>query len=1261
MSSAKTKCKKNKTKKSNIFNRNIYCFASAGIAAIIMIFTYCAWKFFPVGENIILRMDLYHQYAPLFAELYERIFGGHSLLYSFTSGLGSGFLGNYFNYLSSPTLLFVLIFGHKNVPEAVAAMVLVKAAVSSYTFTYFLSKVTKKSNIATASFGLLYSFCGYFIAYYWNVMWLDAMAVFPLVILGIYYIVEEKKSLPYILSLAYVMVTNYYMAYMTCILSVIFFLYFYFSRHSLGESVNNNIIIKKKYKHSLVAGIFNSSFITKGASFAASSILAAMIACFALLPVWFILRTSSATHSTFPDTFESYFTIFDYFANHLAGVEPTIRSSGDTVYPNVYCGILTLILVPLFMFSKKFKPREKIAATAVLGVFFLSFNINMLNFIWHGFHFPNDLPYRFSFAYSFFLLYIAYRVFTELRSIKPKEILISASAVAAFAVIVEKVQSANVDLKVVWTSISFAIIYAVILLLFKSPKYVKSSISILLMTAVCAEILISDTPNYKVTQTKSSYTSSYDDTEAAIELVRQQESDDSFYRMELATLLTRMDNCWFFYPGVSTFTSMAYEDVAHLQDYLGLFGNRINSYTYNCQTGLYNSMTSIKYIVDNSSYVPTDNYTPRLDGNFLYSKVGSVNNMSVYRNKYWLPVAFSVNSGTDTAWLYEDANPFAVQNDFFYNASGVSDILNPISGRLSSSKNMEEVTQSDVDSGEFNVYKQNTGEKTNELSFVYHVDKTQDVYTYFGCNDVSSVLVTTDGFSYNQSLDNKPYVLDIGKVEAGSDVYITYSLKDESISGSVTQYVYGLDEDKFVKAYDEIVDGGILNVTENKESRLKGTVDLKSGKMLYTSIPYDTAWSVYVDGAKVPDEDIVKIGNALMGIKMDPGSHTVEMKYMPNGLLLGLCITAAGVAILIIVLLLKKKKKLMFSPSFRRDYIELGRWRDMAKEKEKEEEELLMQAEIDKLIDEQELKDLEKNIENAPWEKALDEAENYITNPEASDEGKKSEELKSEVGINAEENYAPNVPVDDDGEDEPLDPFDEDKIDKILTEFEESTRDVENKRPPKITKADKKSAQKKRLNLVLFVIIAAVAVILAVAIMVYAVKNNENRATTAPSTEVSTLSPAGSDSSADNSGTAGNATTNAVTEKTTETAAKKPSETTTKSPETTTKKPPETTTKPPATTTKPPATTTKPRTEAPATARPTSPPTTSPPTTLPPETYTGRYVTHTVAAGDNFYSILRQYNVVDTPSNVQRFCALNGLTPSASLTVGQKLLVPVDL
>ena len=136
-------------------------------------------------------MDLYHQYGPLFAELYERVMNGASLTYSWVSGLGSCFLGNYFNYLSSPIGAIVLFFGHNNVPEAIAAMILIKAALSASTFTYYIKRSLKNQSFVTVSFGVMYAFCAYMLAYYWNVMWIDAMVLLPIILLGIERIINH--------------------------------------------------------------------------------------------------------------------------------------------------------------------------------------------------------------------------------------------------------------------------------------------------------------------------------------------------------------------------------------------------------------------------------------------------------------------------------------------------------------------------------------------------------------------------------------------------------------------------------------------------------------------------------------------------------------------------------------------------------------------------------------------------------------------------------------------------------------------------------------------------------------------------------------------------------------------------------------------------------------------------------------------------------------------------------------------------------------
>ncbi len=920
--------KKSGTKnRQNIFTRNKYSFYAAFITAAIMLFSYAVWEFFPFGDNIILRMDLYHQYAPLMAELYERVFGGHTLLYSFTSGLGSSFLGNYFNYLSSPTMLFVMIFGHFNVPEAVAAMVLVKSAFAAYTFSYFLRKLNRSAELPMTAFGILYAFCGYFVAYYWNVMWTDAMVVFPLVMLGIYQIIENRKALTYILSLAYVMLTNYYMAYMVCLLSVIFFLFFYFSKYSVSDRYLTDIKLKKG-RPSLLEGCFNSRFISSGVTFVASSLLAAMIGAVALLPVAFILRNSSATSSTAPSDFSTYFTIFDFLANHLAGVTPTIRSSGDTVYPNIYCGITTLVLAPLFLFSKKINLREKIAAAVVLGVFFFSFNINFLNFIWHGLHFPNDLPYRFSFAYSFFLLYLAYRAFTTIDRITGKEILASALGVAAFAMIVEKVGSANVDLGVVWTSAIFAGIFAVILVMYKSGRVARASVAILLVTAVCAEVMIADISNYKVTQTKPAYTDSYADTENALDYIRENEDKNSFYRTELSLLLTRMDNCWFFYNGVSTFSSMAYETVSNLQDYLGMYGNKINSYTYHDQTALYNAMMSLKYIVDNHTLVATDNYIPQLAGNEIYTEVYSYNDIKVFKNNYWLPVAFGVGNKTDSDWYYNDTNPFNVQKQFWELASGVGDLFVPITGEVGEVVNLSAISDEKLNSGVFNVEKTNASDNNSEANFSFTVEKEMPVYMFVDGGNLSNAIVTTDVMSYSQNLDES-YILDLGVLPEGTKVEVMISLEDDKATSDVKMLLYGLDMDKFKAAYNAVVEGGVLNVTENKEHYLKGDINLAANKMLYTSIPYDEGWSVRVDGTEVSAENIVKLGNALMGVKMEAGQHIVEFSFMPKGLSAGFVLTAFALCLLILIEILKKRRLLVFGDRFRNDYVFLGKWRDL--------------------------------------------------------------------------------------------------------------------------------------------------------------------------------------------------------------------------------------------------------------------------------------------------------------------------------------------
>ena len=320
------------------FYENRYVWISFAASALVMLLVYICFELIPFGSRTILRMDLYHQYGPLFAELYERLVGGESLIYSWDTGLGSSFLGNFYNYLSSPLSVIILLFGHSNIPEAIATMILLKAALASAAFAYYLKRSTGKNDATISAFGVLYSFCGFFIAYYWNVMWLDAMLLLPLIALGIEQIIKKGRFWLYTAALALTMLSNYYMSFMVCIFAVLYFLVYYFSHYEITARFSG--LQPEEGKASLWSRMKNSRFLQSGFRFAGGSILSGGIAAFALVPTYFILQACSATSGAFPKKYASYFTIFDFLANHFASVTPTIRSSGEDVMPNVYLSLI---------------------------------------------------------------------------------------------------------------------------------------------------------------------------------------------------------------------------------------------------------------------------------------------------------------------------------------------------------------------------------------------------------------------------------------------------------------------------------------------------------------------------------------------------------------------------------------------------------------------------------------------------------------------------------------------------------------------------------------------------------------------------------------------------------------------------------------------------------------------------------------------------------------------------------------------------------
>ena len=188
---------------------------------------------YPFGENCILNMDMYHQYCPFFTEFMEKLKQGGSMQYSWNLGLGSDFVSLYAYYLSSP-LNFLLVFCPKNfVIEFMTLLILLKIGLCGLFFFQFLKyhyhmvgkdgKMHENLVLPALVFSTAYGLSGFVAAYSWDIMWMDSVALFPLIMVGLERLVKEKKPALYFAALALSIFSNYYISIMICIFLVLYF------------------------------------------------------------------------------------------------------------------------------------------------------------------------------------------------------------------------------------------------------------------------------------------------------------------------------------------------------------------------------------------------------------------------------------------------------------------------------------------------------------------------------------------------------------------------------------------------------------------------------------------------------------------------------------------------------------------------------------------------------------------------------------------------------------------------------------------------------------------------------------------------------------------------------------------------------------------------------------------------------------------------------------------------------------------------------
>jgi len=179
---------------------------------------------YPFGSNLIASLNMDDVYIPAYYKLYDILHGNASIFYDYNLGGGTNILGTLIsNGLLSPISWLVYFVSRSNIPLFMSFIVLLKLTLISITSYYSFGKIFKNTGrFYNILFSLIYTLSGYTILMYSNIIWLENIALLPLIVLGLKYIFENKKSKLFVVALVLSLVNSYQISLMIILFIIIY-------------------------------------------------------------------------------------------------------------------------------------------------------------------------------------------------------------------------------------------------------------------------------------------------------------------------------------------------------------------------------------------------------------------------------------------------------------------------------------------------------------------------------------------------------------------------------------------------------------------------------------------------------------------------------------------------------------------------------------------------------------------------------------------------------------------------------------------------------------------------------------------------------------------------------------------------------------------------------------------------------------------------------------------------------------------------------
>ncbi|MDN4832844.1 YfhO family protein [Ligilactobacillus salivarius] len=561
-------------------------------------------------------------------------------------------------------------------------------------------------------------------------------------------------------------------------------------------------------------------------------------------------------------------------------------SIANTDMPMLYTSIFTLIAATVFFMSNKIDFKIKIPAFIAIVLLFMSTWIKGLYMIWHAFSMPNGYSQREAYIILLVLVTIGYIGSTYVSSEWIKFII--AGALWSFVGVFITYRWNFLSKQQLLASLLIIVIeiLAVILVHKKGKKYIW-----LLSFIILSEIGLSYYPKEnEIAQTSIPMNSYIQLTEANQNVLNKlYKNDNSFYRIGSTIQLNENDPLMYGYNGLSTYVSQQSKESTDYLSALGYYQKhswiRWSSFN-NGSTAAVNRMLGLKYVIapknknlldatiagkSMSTSDSTLNFPEGIRENSSY--------FNIYKDKGALPIVFKTKNTAKNVVI--NYNPFLRLNSLFSQGFGILNMY-------------QEIKSDSIEQ--------------NEVSKDYIIDVASDgnVYCYLSIDQnvitESSINVSVNGkhisTMFGENVWGENGIVYLGSYKKGTKIHVNYESKDiQSINTTfaVEDKEKLLELNKFKNGIDNIkVNGNLISFDKKTED-----------SNLAISVPYDSAWTVKMDGKPV---QTYKSLGGLLGVKITEKGR-VSLKYNVPGLKISILISVISVILLCLCLRRRKTVK----------------------------------------------------------------------------------------------------------------------------------------------------------------------------------------------------------------------------------------------------------------------------------------------------------------------------------------------------------------